>query len=76
MRLDNKSIIIKRYALRMSGAEIAEALHVRKSGVNGFLRAFKKSEEITFPLPPRITSDGIYALVYQEPEASTTRDTS
>jgi len=59
----------------MSGTDIAEALNVSKSGVNGFLQAFKKSEDISFPLPPGITNDGIYSLVYRDPEV-TKRDES
>ena len=37
MLLDYKDIIIKHYALGMSGREIAEELSVSKSGVNKFL---------------------------------------
>lgn len=36
--LDYKNIIIKRYALSMSGSEIARQLSVSKSGINDFLR--------------------------------------
>ena len=42
--LDYKDIIIKSYALNMSGAEIARQLGCSKSGVNDFLNAFKKCE--------------------------------
>ena len=42
MLLDYKDIIIKHYALGMSGREIAEELSVSKSGVNKFLAAFKE----------------------------------
>ena len=41
MRLDYKSIIVKHYVLHLSGAEIASQLNASKSGVNGFLKAFK-----------------------------------
>ena len=40
--LDYKNIIIKSYVLHMTGREIAESLHVSQSGVNGFLREFKR----------------------------------
>ena len=40
--LDYKDIIIKHYALHMSGRQIASALGVSKSGVNDFLSAFEK----------------------------------
>ena len=42
MQLDYKDIIIKHYALSMSGSEIACQTGFSKSGVNDFLRAFKK----------------------------------
>ncbi len=54
--LDYKDIIIKRYALHMSGRKIAEELGVSKSGVNSFLAAFGKCESLGFPLPEGITS--------------------
>ena len=62
--LDYKNIIIKRYALSMSGSEIARQLSVSKSGVNDFLRAFEKCENLSYPLPPGITNYGIAELVY------------
>ena len=62
--LDYKDIIIKHYALEMSGREIASALGVSKSGVNDFLNAFKRCEAISYPLPEGITNYGIYELVY------------
>jgi len=39
--LDYKDIIIKRFALQMSGRQIAAALGVSKSGVNDFLNALE-----------------------------------
>ena len=62
--LDYKNIIIKRYALSLSGSEIARQLGVSKSGVNDFLRAFDKCEKLSYPLPPGITNYGIAELVY------------
>ena len=47
--LDYKDIITKHYALRMSGREIAAALGVSKSGVNGFLSAFDKCDTLHYP---------------------------
>ena len=46
MQLDYKDIIIKHYALSMSGSEIARQTGFSKSGVNDFLRAFKKCEDL------------------------------
>ena len=47
MQLDYKDIIIKHYALSMSGSEIARQTGFSKSGVNDFLRAFKKCEDLS-----------------------------
>lgn len=52
--LDYKNIIIKHYALSLSGSEIARQLGASKSGVNDFLRAFDKCESLSYPLPPGI----------------------
>lgn len=62
--LDYKDIIIKRYALGMSGREIARLKNVSKSGVNEFLRSFEQCERICYPLPEGITNYGIAELVY------------
>lgn len=51
MLLDYKDIIIKHYALGMSGREIAEELSVSKSGVNKFLAAFKECKSPALRLP-------------------------
>ncbi|MBR6266848.1 MAG: IS21 family transposase [Selenomonadaceae bacterium] len=74
--LDYKDIIIKRYALQMSGREIAAELGVSKSGVNDFLKAFENSEKISYPLPEGITNYGIAALVYGIRSAAAPRDIS
>ena len=64
MQLDYKDIIIKHYALSMSGSEIARQTGASKSGVNDFLRAFKKCETLQYPLPSGITNYGIAMKVY------------
>ena len=64
MQLDYKDIIIKHYALSMSGSEIARQAGYSKSGVNDFLRAFKKCEDLQYPLPTGITNYGIAMKVY------------
>lgn len=62
--LDYKNIIIKHYALSLSGSEIARQLGASKLGVNDFLRAFDKCASLSYPLPPGITNYGIDELVY------------
>lgn len=64
MQLDYKDIIIKHYALSMSGSEIARQIGASKSGVNDFLRTFKKCEDLQYPLPTGITNYGIAIKVY------------
>ena len=64
MQLDYKDIIIKHYALSMSGSEIARQTGASKSGVNDFLRAFKTCEALQYPLPSGITNYGIAMKVY------------
>ena len=62
--LDYKDILTKRYVLRLSLREIAEQTGAGKSGVHDFLKAFEKSEELEYPLPPGITNAGIAMKVY------------
>lgn len=62
--LDYKTIITQRYALHMSGRQIADTLGVSKSGVNDFLKAFETCETLSYPLPKGITNYGIYSQVY------------
>ena len=62
--LDYKNIIIKKYALGMSGADIAKDLDASMSGVNDFLKAFRECGKIDYPLPAGITNYAIYAIVY------------
>lgn len=64
MQLDYKDIIIKHYALSMSGSEIARQTGFSKSGVNDFLRAFKRCEDLSYPLPAGITNYDIALKVY------------
>lgn len=62
--LDYKDIIIKHYALHMSGRQIAAAIGASKSGINEFLKAFDQCEALSYPLPKGITNYGIAELVY------------
>ena len=75
--LDYKDIIIKYYALGMSGREIARTLSVSKTGVNSFLNAFKECKTLSYPLPEGITNYGIAAVVYpRKPTTHVGRDVS
>lgn len=74
MQLDYKDIIIKHYALSMSGSEIARQTGCSKSGVNDFLRAFKRCEDLQYPLPTGITNYGIAMKVYGSVPGSGSRN--
>ena len=72
--LDYKTIIIKRYALNLSGREIARQIGASKSGVNEFLKAFEECDSISYPLPNGITNYGIAELVYGNPPGNNGRN--
>ena len=74
--LDYKSIIVKRYALNLSGREIAKQIGASKSGVNDFLKMFEECESIGYPLPVGITNYGIAELVYGNPPGNNGRNPS
>jgi len=74
--IDYKDIVIKRYAIGLSGREIASVLGASKSGVNEFLRAFEKCEKLSYPLPEGITNYGIAELVYGKAPGIGSRDLS
>ena len=48
----------------MSGSEIARQTGFSKPSVNDFLRAFKKCEDLNYPLPAGITNYGNALKVY------------
>ena len=62
--LDYRDIIIKHYALGMSGRKTFRTLSVSKTSVNSFLNAFKKCKTLSYPLPEGITNYGITSPVY------------
>ena len=62
--LDYKDIIIKHYALSLSGSEIARQLGVSKSGVNDFLRAFDKSWLLKFLGKSSVKHSQIHQVSY------------
>lgn len=72
--LDYKTIIIKRYALNLSGREIAKQIGASKSRVNDFLKLFEECDAIGYPLPKGITSYGIAELVYENPPENNSRN--
>lgn len=74
--LDYKDIITKHYGLGMSGSAIAKSINASVSGVNDFLRAFKRCEDLSYPLPQGITNYGIASAVYGNSRSLDGRDIS
>ena len=74
--LDYKDIIMKHYALGMSGMAIAKTLKASPSGVNDFLRAFKACKALSYPLPQGMTNYGIAEAVYGRHPGIVGRDLS
>lgn len=75
--LDYKEIVTRHFGLGLSGKAIAEQLGCSKSGVNGFLRAFRECKDISFPLPEGITNYAIAGIVYgKSPNEAGSRDES
>ena len=72
--LDYKDIIVKHYALGLSGREIAANCGASKSGVNDFLRAFERCDAIGCPLPEGIASYAMAEAVYGVTPETGTRD--
>ena len=73
--LDYKNILTLRYAAGLSGSEIARRLdNASKTGVNDFLRAFERCDELSFPLPEGITNYGIFQRVYGHDPGSNSRN--
>ncbi len=55
--LDYRTILTLRYSVGLSGTEISRQIdNASKTGVTDFLRAFEKSEKISFPLPQGISN--------------------
>ena len=61
--LDYRDILNKYYVIRLSVREISRQTGMSKSGVQKFVHAFEKCEDLDFPLPPGITNAGIAMLV-------------
>lgn len=64
MHMDYRLILVMKYQLHYPASEIAARAKVSKSGVTRFLRAFRAADGISFPIPPDMTNDAIYRLVY------------
>lgn len=62
--LDYKDILNKYYVIKLSAREISRQTGMSKSGVQKFIHAFEKCDDLDFPLPPGITNSGIAMKVY------------
>ena len=50
--LDYRDILNKYYVIKLSVREISRQTGMSKSGVQKFIHAFEKCEDLDFPLPP------------------------
>ena len=66
--LDYRDILNKYYVIKLSVREISRQTGMSKSGVQKFIHAFEKCEDLDFPLPPGITNAGIAMKVYGNPD--------
>ena len=74
--LDYRDILNKYYVIRLSVREISRQTGMSKSGVQKFVHAFEKCEDLDFPLPPGITNAGIAMKVYGKVPGEGGRDES
>jgi len=54
--MDYKKKLRLHYVNKLSGREIAAVSGCSKTTVNEFLKRFRESEELTYPLPENITN--------------------
>ena len=74
--LDYRDILNKYFVIKLSVREISRQTGMSKSGVQKFIHAFEKCEDLDFPLPPGITNAGIAMKVYGKVPGEGGRDES
>ena len=74
--LDYRDILNKYYVVKLSAREISRQTGMSKSGVQKFIQAFEKCDELSYPLPPGITNAGIALKVYGKVPGEEGRDES
>ena len=75
--MDYKKVLLLHFTQGLSGRSIAEVTGVSKSAINEFLKRFRESKELYYPLPEDVTNETIAALLYKKagnPSADLYRD--
>ena len=60
--MDYKKVLLLHFTQGLSGRSIAEVTGVSKSAINEFLKRFRESKELYYPLPEDVTNETIAAL--------------
>lgn len=64
--MDYKKVLLLHFTQGLSGRSIAEVTGVSKSTINEFLKRFRESKELYYPLPEDVTNEAIAALLYKK----------
>lgn len=64
--MDYKKVLLLHFTQGLSGRSIAEVTGVSKSAINEFLKRFRESKELYYPLPEDVTNETIAALLYKK----------
>lgn len=75
--MDYKKVLLLHFTQGLSGRSIAEVTGVSKSAINEFLKRFRESKELYYPLPEDVTNETIAAMLYKKagnPSADLYRD--
>ena len=64
--MDYKKVLVLKYTDGMSSREIAEVTGDGKTTVNEFLKRFRDSGELSYPLPEEVTNEFIEGILYRK----------
>ena len=64
--MDYKKVLVLKYTDGMSSREIAEVTGDGKTTVNEFLKRFRDSGELSYPLPEEVTNEFIEGVLYRK----------
>ena len=64
--MDYKRVLMLRFTNGMSSREIAETTGDGKTTVNEFLKRFRDSGELSYPLPEEVTNEFIEGILYRK----------
>ena len=64
--MDYKRVLILHFTNGMSSREIAKVTGNGKSAISEFLKRFRESEELSYPLPAEVTNEFIEGCLYKK----------